>query len=161
MSKLDVDGTVRELESGSTPKWIQDHLEVYRRSAGKEGHFWDSTIAGGKGMVPCLILTTIGRRSGEKRSSPLIYGTDGDAYVIIGSKGGAEKHTGWYYNLLANPDVELEVANERFAARARVATGAERERLWAKMLDVYPPYRDYQAKTSREIPVVVLEKLAR
>lgn len=158
MAKMDVDQAVREIESGKLPQWIEDHLRAYRESGGRVGHHWDSTVSGGKGMVTCLILTTIGRRSGEKRSSPLLYGTDGDAFVVIGSKGGAQKHASWYLNLVAHPEVELEVGPDRFPARARVATGAERERLWKLMVDIYPPYEDYQAKTTRELPVIVLEK---
>ena len=108
--------------------------------------------------MPCLVLTTIGRRSGEKRTSPMFYGTAGDAYVIIGSKGGADTQPGWYLNLRANPVVEVQVGREQFPAHARVATGQEREQLWEQMVQMAPPYRDYQKKTKREIPVVVLEK---
>jgi len=104
------------------------------------------------------LLTTIGRRSGEKRTSPMFYGTAGDAYVVIGSKGGADTQPGWYLNLRANPVVEVQVGREQFAARARVATGKEREQLWEQMAQLIPLYRDYQKKTKREIPVVVLEK---
>ena len=104
------------------------------------------------------MLTTIGRRSGEKRTSPMFYGTAGDAYVIIGSKGGADTHPGWYLNLRANPVVEVQVGRERFTVHARVATGKEREHLWEQMAQLAPPYRDYQKKTKRELPVVVLEK---
>ena len=160
MAKIDVDETVRELEHGSLPSWIADHLRAYVESGGAEGHLWDSTPVGGRGMVPCLVLTTVGRRSGEKRASPLIYGEDGAAYVVVGSKGGSDTHPAWYGNLLAEPRVELQVGRQRFAASARVAEGAERERLWAKMLGIYPPYADYQSKTAREIPIVVLEREA-
>jgi proline iminopeptidase len=159
MSKIDVDQTVRELEAGKTPEWIAEHLRVYRESGGTEGHLWDSSAAGSSaGLLPALLLTTVGRRSGEKRTSPLIYGTAGDAIIIIGSKGGADTHPRWYLNLLANPVVELQVGKDQFVARARVATGQERQKLWEQMLKVYPPYRDYQQKTKREIPVIVLER---
>jgi deazaflavin-dependent oxidoreductase (nitroreductase family) len=158
MSKIDVDRTVRELESGKTPTWITEHLRKYRETGGAEGHLFDSSIGGGTGMVTSLLLTTVGRRSGEKRTSPLFYGAVGDRYVIIGSKGGAASHPAWYLNLRANPVVEVQVAKDIFTARARVATGKEREQLWEHMAKVYPPYRDYQNKTKREIPVVVLEK---
>lgn len=140
------------------PEWITEHLRTYRESGGAEGHLWDSSVAGGLGLVPCLVLTTVGRRSGEKRSSPLIYGAAGAAYVVVGSKGGADTQPGWYLNLLADPAVEVQVASEHFTARARVATGKEREQLWEQMVQLYPPYREYQKKTRREIPVVVLEK---
>jgi deazaflavin-dependent oxidoreductase (nitroreductase family) len=158
MTKIDVDDTVRKLEQGTLPDWISDHLRAYVESGGAEGHLWDSTPVGGRGLVPCLVLTTVGRKSGEKRASPLIYGRAGEAFVVVGSKGGSETNPAWYGNLLAEPRVELQVGTERFAARARVASGAERARLWAAMLEIYPPYADYQAKTAREIPVVVFER---
>jgi proline iminopeptidase len=158
MSKIDVDQTIRELEAGKTPEWITEHVRIYRESGGAEGHLWDSSAAGSSGLLPALLLTTVGRRSGEKRTSPLIYGTLGDAFIVIGSKGGADKHPRWYLNLLANPAVELQVGKDLFAARARVATGKERQQLWEQMLKVYPPYRDYQQKTKREIPVIVLDR---
>ena len=108
--------------------------------------------------MPCLVLTTTGRRSGEKRTSPLFYGTAGDAYVLIGSKGGADTHPAWYLNLRANPTAEVQVGREQFTVRAREATGKEREQLFEQMAQMAPPYRDYQRKTKRELPVVVLEK---
>jgi deazaflavin-dependent oxidoreductase (nitroreductase family) len=156
MGKFDVDQGNRDLEAtGTPPAWVTEHLRRYRESGGAEGHLFDATIAGVPGIVPCLLLTTIGRRSGEKRTSPLFYGRAGDAYVIIGSKGGAATHPGWYLNLRANPTAEVQVAREHFTVRARVATGQEREHLFEQMA---PPYRDYQQKTKRELPVVVLEK---
>ena len=158
MSKIDVDQTVRDLEAGKTPEWITEHLRIYRDSGGAEGHLFDSSVGGGLGLVPSLLLTTVGQRSGEKRTSPLFYGTAGEAYVVVGSKGGADTQPGWYLNLLANPAVEVQVARERFIARARIATGKEREQLWEQMAQLYPPYREYRKKTRREIPVVVLEK---
>jgi deazaflavin-dependent oxidoreductase (nitroreductase family) len=103
MSKIDVDQTVRDLEAGKTPQWIAEHLRIYRESGGAEGHLFDSTVGGGVGLVTSLLLTTVGRRSGEKRTSPLFYDTAGDAYIIIGSKGGADTQPNWYLNLRANP----------------------------------------------------------
>jgi deazaflavin-dependent oxidoreductase (nitroreductase family) len=159
MSKFDVDQGNRELkETGEPLAWVAEHLRRYRESGGAEGHLFDATIAGVPGLVPCLLLTTTGRRSGEKRTSPLFYTTAGDAYVIIGSKGGAETHPGWYLNLRANPTAEVQVGREHFTVRARVATGQEREQLFEQMAQMAPPYRDYQKKTKRELPVVVLEK---
>src|SRR5262245_25481565 len=98
MSTIDVDQTIRELEAGKTPAWITEHLRIYRESGGTEGHLWDASAAGVPGPLPCLLLTTIGRRSGEKRTSPLIYGTARDAYIVIGSKGGADTQPKWYLN---------------------------------------------------------------
>jgi len=158
MSKIDVDETIRELEAGKTPKWITEHLRIYRESGGAEGHMWDSSIAGYSGLLPTLLLTTVGRRSGEKRTSPLLYGKVGDNFIVIGSKGGAEKHAHWYHNLLANPRVDVQVGKDKFVAHAREATGNERQEIWKHMLTVYPPYQDYQKKTKREIPVIVLER---
>ncbi len=159
MSKFDVDQANRDLEeTGKPPAWVAEHLRMYRESGGAEGHLFDATIAGVPGLVPCLLLTTTGRRSGEKRTSPLFYGTAGDAYVLIGSKGGADTHPGWYLNLRANPVVEVQVGREQFTVRAREATGKEREQLFEQMAQMAPPYRDYQKKTKRELPVVMLEK---
>jgi len=158
MSKIDVDQAIRDLEEGRTPKWIAEHLRIYRESGGSEGHLFDASTVGGSGLVPSLLLTTTGRRSGAQRTSPLFYGSTDKAYVVIGSKGGADTQPGWYLNLLANPTVEVQVAKECFTARTRIATGKERAQLWAQMVELYPPYNDYQKKARREIPVVVIEK---
>ncbi len=158
MSKIDVDATVRELEGGSVPGWIVDHLKRYQDSNGRDGYLFDSTVAGGKGMVECLLLTTVGRHSGERRTMPLFFGRDGEAFVIIGSKGGAPTQPAWYFNLLAEPTVELQVEADKFSAMAHIAEGAERARLWEMMVDVYPMYTEYQRKTAREIPVIVLTR---
>lgn len=158
MSKIDLDSGLRELESGTVPDWIADHLQRYQESDGRDGYWFDSTVAGGKGLVECLLLTTLGRRSGERRTMPLFFGRDGERFIIIGSKGGAPTQPAWYFNLLANPIVELQVGPEKFTANARLAHGEERKRLWEVMVDVYPMYTEYQRKTEREIPVVVLER---
>ena len=107
--------------------------------------------------VPSLLLTTTGRKSGDKYMFPLFYGKTGDSYIVVASKGGAPEHPGWYRNILANPDVEVQVGPAKMKARARTATGEERARLWEKSLEFWPPYADYQLKTKREIPVVVLD----
>ena len=158
MSELDIDETLRDLASGRLPDWIGDHLRVYRESGGREGHLFDASFAGGGAAVPTLLLTTIGRRSGKPHTMPLIYGEMGGVYVIIGSKGGAPTQPAWFHNLCAEPHVELQVGPEIFNAIARTAAGAEREQLWQYMASVYPPFLDYQVKTTREIPVVVLER---
>lgn len=132
--------------------WMADHVKSYLASDGKEGHLWRG--------VPTLILTTTGRKSNAQRLIPLIYGQDGDRYIVIGSKGGAEHHPEWYRNLMAHPEVGVQVAAERFQARARIATAEERPALWKKMTGIFPNYNEYQAKTAREIPVVVLERVA-
>lgn len=142
------------------PKWIADHLQRYLETDGADGHMWDSAPVGGPGLIPTLLLTTTGRRSGKPIVMPLIYGEAGGNYVVVASKGGAPKHPGWYLNLAAHSDVGVQILAERFRATARTASGAERAELWQQMAAIYPPYNDYQAKTDREIPVVVLEPAA-
>lgn len=138
-------------------EWIADHRRRYIESDGVDGHMWDSAPVGGPGLIPTLLLTTTGRRSGKSIVMPLIYGESDGSYVVVASKGGAPKHPGWYFNLAAQPEVEVQVAAKRFQAKARTATGDVRAALWKKMQAIYPPYDEYQAKTDREIPVVVLE----
>lgn len=141
------------------PKWMADHMRKYLATDGAEGHLWDSTFAGGPGPLPTLLLTTKGRKSGVPQTLPLLYGNTDTGFVIIGSKGGAPQHPGWYLNLTADPAVEVQVAADHFKCRARVTGGAERARLWQQMADMYPPFVDYQKKTEREIPVIALDKL--
>jgi deazaflavin-dependent oxidoreductase (nitroreductase family) len=105
-----------------------------------------------------LLLTTKGRRSGDPRTSPLIYGRHGDDYLVVASKGGAPESPAWYFNLEAEPEVEVQVKGDRFKARARTATSDERPELWAVMVGEWPDYDNYQRKTDREIPIVVLER---
>ena len=136
--------------------WIAEHIELYKTDPEK-ARLWDSTPLGGPGLLPTLLLTTKGRKSGEPRSLPLIYGEAGDAYVVIASKGGMPDHPLWYLNLEADPSCDLMVGAKAVKARARVAQGDERERLWNQMVEVYPPYVDYQKATERVIPVVVLD----
>lgn len=128
----------------------QEHVDRYRATDGGEGHEWQGART--------LILTTTGRRSGEPRDTPLIYGVRGEDHVIVASKGGAPDHPAWYKNLDADSNVGVQVQGDRFSAVARVAEGAERDELWALMLQEWPSYADYQTKTDRQIPVVVLER---
>lgn len=140
------------------PDWMVEHANRYLASGGREGHLYKMAQPGRPELtVPALLLTTRGRKSGEKFIFPLFYGKSGDSYFVIASKGGAPQHPGWYKNLLADPEVEVQVGTKKMEARARTATGEERTRLWAKALEFWPPYADYQKKTAREIPVVVLE----
>ena len=139
------------------PKWIKEHLALYL-SDGEAGHLWDASPGDAEGMLTTLLLTTVGRRSGKALVIPLIYRpTDTGGYCVIASKGGAPAHPAWYLNLSANPNVKVQVANDRFDAVARVATGDERTALWNMMVEYYAPYTDYQAATDRQIPVVVLD----
>ena len=140
------------------PGWMVEHANRYLASGGTEGHFYKiSQPERPEITVPSLLLTTTGRKSGEKFVFPLFYGTTGDSYFVIASKGGAPQHPGWYRNILADPDVEVQVGTERMRARARTAAGDERAQLWEKALQFWPPYADYQRKTERQIPVVVLD----
>lgn len=140
------------------PNWIAEHLRAYQESPAK-AHFWDGSFAGGHPNTPTLLITTTGRKSGRQLTTPLIYGADGDRFVVVASKGGAPEHPAWYSNLLAQPQVHVQVAAKKFGALARTANGAERERLWQLMSAIYPPYPSYQQRTQREIPVVVLDPL--
>ncbi|MDL4770622.1 MULTISPECIES: nitroreductase family deazaflavin-dependent oxidoreductase [Thermomonosporaceae] len=129
----------------------KEHVKRYQETDGAEGHDWQGTVT--------LLLTTTGRRSGEPRTTPLIYQQDGDAYVVVASKGGDEENPLWYLNLQANPEVRVQVLGDRFTARARTATVEEKPALWKKMAAIWPSYDEYQQKTGRDIPVVVLERV--
>jgi len=139
------------------PDWIKNHIELYL-SDPEKAHLWDASLGGGSGMLHTLLLITRGRKSGELRPLPLIYGEDGDTYVVVASKGGAPEHPAWYRNLLDHPECEIRVGSKQMTARARTADDEERERLWKKMAGIYAPYDDYQkAAGNRKIPVVILE----
>ena len=129
----------------------QEHVDRYRATDGAEGYRWrkDTTI---------LLLTTKGRTSGREYTHPLIYREYNGDYLIVASKGGADEPPSWYRNLEADPDVTVQIRGDVFAARARTATAAEKPAMWRTMTEVWPDYDDYQTKTSREIPVVVLER---
>jgi deazaflavin-dependent oxidoreductase (nitroreductase family) len=142
--------TPRPASSSRPPGWQQAHARRYLETGGQDGHIWEG--------VPTLLLTTTGRRSGQSRTTPLIYGRDGERYLVVASRGGAPAHPAWYENLVAQPAVQVQVMADRFAARARPASPAERPALWKKMAAIWPPYDEYQARTMREIPVVVLER---
>lgn len=127
-----------------------EHVRVYRETDGERGYHWRGTTI--------LLLTTTGRKSGERRTTPLIHRVDGDRYVVVASKGGAREHPDWFANLSADPDVEIQVEGEIFAVEPSVAEGDERERLWKLMTEVWPDYDDYAERTDREIPVVILSR---
>ncbi|MBR7837041.1 nitroreductase family deazaflavin-dependent oxidoreductase [Actinospica durhamensis] len=134
----------------SPSDWVNSHIQTYVRTDGAEGHEF-------RGGAPILLLTVLGRKSGVWRRTALIYGRAGDAYVVVASKGGAPTHPVWYTNLVAHPEVHVQVKGEKFTARARVAEGEERTRLWTVMSGIWPDYDAYQAHTPREIPIVVLD----
>ena len=142
---------------GALPDWIHDHLKLYREDPEK-AHMLDMGMVGGEGQVPTLLLTTTGRKSGEPRTTPLIYQKYGDAYVIMGSKAGQPTHPAWFLNLEADPNCHIQVVRDHYDAVARVADGDERAKLWTLMTSAYPLYDDYQKTAGdRLIPVVVIE----
>ena len=131
----------------------QEHVDVYLETDGEVGHDW-------RNGSPVLILTTTGRKSGEQRQNALIYGNAGDNPMIVASKGGNPKHPAWYLNLRDQPEVQVQIYGDKFPAHARDATPEERAELWPKMTEIWPPYDEYQEKTDREIPIVILERAA-
>ncbi|MGZ8623913.1 MAG: nitroreductase family deazaflavin-dependent oxidoreductase [Actinomycetota bacterium] len=130
--------------------WVARHVRRYLETDGKKGHRWSG--------ADTLLLTTRGRRSGKLRRTALIYGRDGDRHLVVASNGGAKKHPSWYANLLEHPEVRVQVAADRFLAEARAATAEEKPRLWKIMTSIWPEYDRYQARTARDIPVVILER---
>jgi deazaflavin-dependent oxidoreductase (nitroreductase family) len=132
----------------STWDWVAEHTRKYLASGGTEGHENNGVLT--------LVLATTGRKTGEPRRTCLIYGTSGDDFVVVASKGGSDTHPAWFTNLQAEPSVGVQVGTRRFTARARVATPAEREVLWPQMVGIFPLYAEYAEKTDRVIPVVVL-----
>ena len=140
------------------PGWIDRHLQAYLATDGAEGHMLDFSPGGGRTETPTLILKTIGRRTGNPHLTPLIYGRHGREIVVIGSKGGAPEHPAWFLNLKAAPEVAFQVADKKYRGPWRVPEGAERAEVWNHMVELYPPYSDYQARAAgREIPVVLLD----
>ena len=129
------------------------HQWIYEQSDGRIG-----ASLGGR---PMLLLRTVGRRTGQPRTAALLYVRDGDTYAVIASKGGAPHHPGWFHNITARPEAEIQVGRERIPVRARIAEGKERQRLWARADEVNQgQYNEYQSRTSRVIPVIVLEPVA-
>ncbi len=129
---------------------MRAHAAVYRGTNGRVGHHVP-------GVPPMLLLDHVGARSGKRRTSVLVYLQDGQNLVLIASKGGHPKHPAWFHNLLAHPDVTVQVGGERRRVRARRASSEERSRLWPRAVAAWPGYRTYQERTPREIPLVILE----
>ncbi len=128
----------------------QEHVDKYVETDGEVGHYWNNTTA--------LILTTTGRKSGEERSTPLIYQEDEGRYLVVASKAGADEPPAWFLNLEAKPEVHVQVGADKFTAKARSASTEEKPPLWKKMTGTWPAYDEYQEKTDRDIPVVILER---
>lgn len=129
---------------------MKGHTAVYRATGGRIGHRVP-------GAPPMLLLDHVGAKSGAKRTSPLVYVRDGENVVLVASKGGYPKNPGWFYNLKANPDTEVQVGSQHRLVHARIANPEERKRLWPMALKTYGGYADYQKRTEREIPLVILE----
>jgi deazaflavin-dependent oxidoreductase (nitroreductase family) len=129
----------------------EEHIRQYRATDGAVGYEWNGAT--------CLLLTTTGRTSGEPRTQALIFSPSEDSFVVVASQGGAPTHPNWYLNLVAQPEVEVQVKGDRFAARARTAEGEERTKLWKLMTVNWPNYDEYTRRTDRVIPVVVLDRI--
>jgi deazaflavin-dependent oxidoreductase (nitroreductase family) len=138
-------------QDGCMTLFGDEHVQRYEATGGAEGYEWV------KGTT-ILVLTTKGRKSGDERKHALIYRDYGDDYLIVASKGGADSPPAWYLNLESEPNVQVQIKGDKFAAHARVATPEEKPAMWARMVEVWPDYDNYQTKTDREIPVVVLER---
>lgn len=134
----------------SPTAWVNKHIQQYEETNGETGH----TFYG----VSSLLLTTVGRKTGNRIRTALYYDRYREAYVVVASAGGAANHPQWYLNLDANPEVDVQVMAEKFAATARTATAAEREILWPQVVKLFPQYAVYQTKTEREIPLVILDR---
>ena len=135
----------------SPSSWVAEQATRYEESNGAEGTDMNGS--------PCLLLDYLGRKSGDWRRTVLIYGRDGDDYLIVASKGGADQHPVWYLSLQDNPEVHVRVGPERFTARAETLSPADKARVWPHLLEVYAPYEDYQRKTDRDIPVIRLSRV--
>jgi deazaflavin-dependent oxidoreductase (nitroreductase family) len=131
--------------------WVARHVRRYVETDGRSGHKWNGRQT--------LLLTTRGRKSGKLRRTALIYGQDGDRYLLVASNGGARNHPFWYLNLTVQPEVQVQVGADKFTARARTAGAEEKPRLWRLMAAIWPDYDRYQKRTSRDIPVVILERI--
>jgi deazaflavin-dependent oxidoreductase (nitroreductase family) len=147
--------TMTEVER-ATLEFVARHRDQYLSSGGRQGHILDYRNLGGHRFTTTMLLETIGRKSGERRVTPLIYGDTGGEIVIVASKGGADVHPAWYWNLREMDEVTIQVASQAFRCTWREPLGEERQYIWAFMEDLYPPYRDYQSATGRDIPLVML-----
>jgi deazaflavin-dependent oxidoreductase (nitroreductase family) len=142
---------------GARLDWMGEHTRGYLESDGLKGHIVDFTSVGGLPFTTCLLLESFGRRSGERRILPLIYGCIGGEVIIIASKGGADVHPAWYVNITASDHVAFQIGGQAFRAIWRELEGPERNEIWAFMNKLYPPYEEYQAGTRRPIPLIALK----
>jgi deazaflavin-dependent oxidoreductase (nitroreductase family) len=146
-------------EPANIPDFVLAHVRRYLNSDGEDGHLWDSNGLGDHGMIPTLLLTTIGCKSAEPMMVPLIYGEENGDYIVCASRGGAPTNPAWCLNLMANPEVEIQNKSDKFSATARIAEGEERQQLWKLMVDIYPTYSELQTSTERQLPIIVLTPL--
>jgi deazaflavin-dependent oxidoreductase (nitroreductase family) len=137
--------------SDETKSFNEQIIDEFRANAGKVGGPFEG--------APMLLLHTIGAKTGQDRVHPVVYQDDGKRLVVFASKGGAPTNPSWYHNLVANPRAKVEVGADTFDVDARVAEGEERERIWSRQKQVMPGFADYEQKTSRQIPVIVLERV--
>lgn len=144
---MTTDNTDEVLDSPTD--WVAQHVRSYLATNGEDGHLYQGW--------PTLLLTTRGRKSGKLRRTALIYQQDGDRYLLVASNAAAPKHPAWYLNLVANPEVTVQVGADTFTARARTATPEEKRLLWPRMTAIFPLYDTYQAQTDRELPLVILD----
>ena len=136
--------------------WLQEHTALYLEDP-ERAHDWDASPVGGTGLVPTLLLTTIGRKSGEKRPTPLLYQPTGTGFIVVASRGGSDLHPAWYLNLLDEPRCQVQVGRFRYKAAARMLDSETRAHYWEWMVRFWPDYQNYQARTDREIPIVILD----
>lgn len=136
--------------------WKEEHLSMYLRSGGAAGHIVDVSDIGGHKFTTTLLLRLVGRKSGQTRITPLIYGDMGGEVIIVASKGGADQHPAWYLNIKDSKEICFQIATQAFRGPWREPQGAERAKVWEFMVGVFPPYKNYQASTAREIPLVML-----
>lgn len=131
--------------------WNRQTIEAFRANEGKVGGMWEGR--------PLLLLTTTGAKSGQRRTNPMMYLREGKRLFVFASKGGAPTNPDWYHNLLAHPEVTVEIGNEKYHAIAKPVTGEERDKIYAKWAQMYPQFGEYQQKTTRKIPVIELEQV--
>lgn len=140
--------------------WVTEHRDIYLQSGGTKGHIMDVTPVGGHAFTTHCLIKYTGRKTGKVFITPLIYGDIGGEVVIVASKGGADSHPAWYLNILDSKEIEMQIATQAYRATWREPQGAEREKIWNFMVDVFPSYKNYQASTKRQIPLVMLKAVA-
>jgi deazaflavin-dependent oxidoreductase (nitroreductase family) len=140
--------------------WLAEHKQRYLSSGGRDGHIEDLAAMGALAFTPHCLIRYKGRKSGKTYINPLIYGAIGGEVVIVASKGGADQHPGWYFNIKDQPEIEFQIGTQAFRGTLREPVGEERERVWEFMAANFPPYRSYQASTKRQIPLVMMRPAA-